>query len=124
MDFLIVFCYIIVSFGFCELCIYFNGPFDVIEKWRQFAHWIHPKFGELFTCFACLSTWCGIMFSTLNYFLIPIKFTPFNIIFADTDYWWLIIFMDAMFTCGTVWLLHQLEEMMERTGLTNNEENN
>ena len=30
--------------------------------------------------------------------------------------WYLIIFMDAMFTCGIVWLLFQLEEMLERTG--------
>lgn len=122
MDFLIIFCYIIFVFGTCELLIYFNGPFDIVERWRQFAHWVHPKFGELFTCFACLSTWVGIVFSIINYFFITVKFTPFNIIFEGTHYWWLIIFMDAMFSCGTTWLLHQLEEMMERMGITDNNE--
>ena len=114
MDFLIVFCYIIFSFGICELLIYFEGPFGIVEKWRNFTQWVHPKFGELFTCFACLSTWIGLIFSAINYWFIPIKFTPFNIIFDGLSCWWLIIFMDGMFTCGTTWLLHQLDDLMDR----------
>lgn len=119
MNFLIIFCYIIFVFGTCEILIYFNGPFDLVDKWRNFAHKIHPKFGELFTCFACLSTWVGLLFSALNYWFIPIKFTPFNIIFDGTSYWWLIIFMDGMFSCGTTWLLHQLDDMMDRVSSSN-----
>ena len=56
------------------------------------------------------------MFSIINYFFVPIPFTPFNIILGGTGMWYLILFMDAMFTCGIVWLLFQLEEMLERTG--------
>ena len=65
---------------------------------------------------ACLSTWIGILWAALDYWLIPIAITPFNIILGGTGMWYLIIFMDAMFTCGIVWLLFQLEEMWERTG--------
>lgn len=119
--FITILSYIIFAFGFAEILIFFNGPFDIVEKFRKFAHWIHPKFGELFTCVACCSTWIGLFFSALNYWVIPIKFTPFNIIFADTQLWWLILFMDGMFTCGTTWLLYQLEEMMERVGKNNDE---
>ena len=113
--------YIIFAYGFCELMVFFDGPFNIIEKFRRFAHWISDSFGKLFTCVACLSTWTGLVFSAINYFFIPISFTPFNIIFEGTDLWWLIIFMDAMFTCGTTWSLYQLEEMIER--LDNNKEN-
>ena len=113
--------YIIFSYGICELLVFFDGPFDIVEKFRKFCHWISPSFGKLFTCMACLSTWCGFIFSLINYFFIPIDFTPFNIILSDTKLWWLIIFMDGMFTCGSVWLLFQLEEMMERTGKITND---
>lgn len=122
MDFFIVFCYIFFLYGAANLMVYFNGPWDIVENFRNFAHRISPKFGELFTCIFCISTWIGGFFSALNYWLIPIKFTPFNIIFEGTNYWWLIIIMDAMFGCGTNWLLHQLEEMMERIGIINNDE--
>lgn len=116
MNFFILLCYILFAFGATELMIFFDGPFDIIEKFRRFAHYISPSFGKLFTCVACLSTWIGLLFSALNYFLIPIKFTPFNIILDDTNLWYLIIIMDGMLTCGTTWFLYQLEEMIERIG--------
>lgn len=122
LDLVIIFCYAIFAYGFSQLLIYFNGPFDIVEKFRQFAHWIHPKFGELFTCIFCASTWVGFLFSALNYWIIPVKFTPFNIILENTHMWYFIIFMDGMFTCGTTWLLHQLDEMMERIGIIGNDD--
>lgn len=121
MLFLIIFAYIFAAFGLVEILVFFNGPFDIVSKFRNFAHWVHPKFGELFTCIACCSTWIGILFSILNYWFIPIKFTPFNIVFDGTHFWWLIIFLDGMFTCGITWLLYQLEEMMERIGIIGKE---
>ena len=108
--------YILAAYGLTEILVFFNGPFDIVEKFRKFAHWLHPKFGELFTCVACTSTWIGLILSALNYFLIDITVTPFNIILEETKLWWVIIFMDGMFTCGIVWLLYQLEEMLERIG--------
>ena len=116
MDFLIVLCYIIFAYGMAELFVFFDGPFDIINKFRKFCHWISPTFGKLFSCMACLSTWIGLLWSALDYWLVPIAITPFNIILGGTGMWYLIIFMDAMFTCGIVWLLFQLEEMLERTG--------
>lgn len=116
MDFLIVFCYILMSYGFAEMMVYFNGPFNIIEHFRQFTHWVSPSFGELFNCIYCTSTWIGLIFSLVNYLFVPVDFTPFNIILGETKMWWLIMLMDGMFTCGSIWLLYQLEEMMERTG--------
>ena len=105
-----------MSFSIAEIIIYFDGPFDIVDKFRKFAQWISPGFGKMISCFACLSTWIGLIFSAINYWFVPIRFTPFNIILGDTHMWWLIIFCDSMFTCGTTWMLHQLEELMERVG--------
>lgn len=116
MEFIKIICYIIFAYGITELFVFFDGPFDIIEKFRKLCHWISPAFGKLFTCMACLSTWIGLLWSALNYWFVPISFTPFNIILGATHMWWLIILMDGMFTCGIVWILFQLEEMMERTG--------
>lgn len=105
--------YSLTLFGVGEMFIYFSGPFNILEYIRSMAHWIHPKFGELFTCIFCFSTWCGGFISALNYFLIPIHFTPFNIIFAGSGLWWLIIPFDTFFGCGVVWLLHVLDDYLE-----------
>lgn len=116
VDIVKVLSYVIMAYGLCEILVFFDGPFDLVEKFRKFCHWVSPSFGKLFTCMACLSTWIGLMMSALNYLAVPVAFTPFNIILGQTGMWWLIIFLDGMFTCGIVWLLYQLEEMMERTG--------
>ena len=116
INFFIVFCYAFFAFGMAEMFVFFDGPFDIIENFRKLAHKISSSFGKLFTCMFCISTWIGLLFSLLNYFWIPVKITPFNIILGDTNMWYLIAIMDCMFTCGSTWLLYQLEEMIERTG--------
>lgn len=108
--------YILLAFGISEMFVFFNGPFSIIGKLRDSLTNISDMAGELFGCMFCFSTWVGALLSALNYWLIPIPFTPFNIIFEEYHKWWLIIPMDMFLTCGTTWLLYQLEEMLERTG--------
>lgn len=122
MEFFIIFCYIFMSYGLTEIVVFFDGPFDIVDIFRRTCNYISPKLGQLFSCMACTSTWVGIVFSLVNYFFIDKAFTPFNIIFEGTKLWPLIIFMDAMFTCGTTWILYNMEEMFERVGNNNNEE--
>ena len=105
--------YILCSYGLTMMLIYFNGPFDIIEHFRNFVNYIHPKLGELFTCCFCLSTWIGGVFSLIDYLWIPVDITPFNMIFGSSPMWWLIIPMDSLLTCGTIWLLHLLDEYLE-----------
>lgn len=115
--------YIIFSYGISNMFVYANGPFHVFEHWRNFTHSIHEQFGELFTCMLCFSTWVGLALSLVNSLLLPtVAFTPFNIILGSVAPFWFIMIMDMGFTSGCVWLLHQLEEMMERTGITYVEE--
>lgn len=81
------------------------------------AHNIGEQFGELFTCMMCFSTWVGLALSLINNLLLPsVAFTPFNIILGTIAPFWFIMILDMGFSSAVVWLLHQLEEMMERTG--------
>ena len=118
MELVTLLSYILFSYGITTMLIYFNGPFDIIEYFRKTINAIHPKLGELFQCPFCLSLWIGGLFSIINYLWIPIKITPFNMILAGSGLWWLIIPMDAFLTCGTVWLLHVLDEYLENNSKT------
>ena len=118
MELVTLLSYILFSYGITTMLIYFNGPFDIIEYFRKTMDAIHPKLGELFQCPFCLSTWIGGLFSIINYLWIPIKITPFNMILAGSGLWWLIIPMDSFLTCGTVWLLHVLDEYLENNSKT------
>lgn len=118
MELVTLLSYILFSYGITTMLIYFNGPFDIIEYFRKTMNAIHPKLGELFQCPFCLSTWIGGLFSMINYLWIPIKITPFNMILAGSGLWWLIIPMDSFLTCGTVWLLHVLDEYLENNSKT------
>lgn len=122
MEVITLISYLLFSYGITTMFIYFDGPFDIISTFRNVMSSIHPKVGELFQCPFCLSTWVGGIFSVINYFLIPIKITPFNMILGSTHMWWLIILMDMFLTCGSVWLLHVLDEYLENNSKTYDDE--
>jgi hypothetical protein len=75
---------------------------------------IGTHFGSLFSCMMCLPTNFGIIASLVNWFFIPIAFTPFNILFGGcTGLWWLAMLCDGAFTSGIVWIIHHVEEFFE-----------
>ena len=110
--------YILFAYGMANMVVYANGPFGIFEKWRSFTHSLNESFGELFTCMICLSTWIGVVFSLVDlYLVLSLDFTPFNVVFGgDRSYALLIVLLDMCATSGAVWLLHNLEEAMERHG--------
>lgn len=114
MDFIIVFAYILCSFGLTELLVYYDGFLHIFEYIREIASKIHPHIGELFTCVVCCSSWVGILLSALNFFFIPIDFTPFNIIMGDTGMWWFIIPLDMALTAGTTMILNHIDELIDK----------
>ena len=120
-NWLIVFCYCLAAYGTCNVIAYGSGPFRIFERLRDGAERIHPHFGLLFQCMMCLPTNFGLICSLVNWFFIPIAFTPFNIIFAGyPTLWWLAMLCDAAFTSGIVWIIHQIEEFFE--GISKTEE--
>lgn len=53
-----------------SLFVYEDGPFGVFDKIR--AATVNSKFySELFSCFLCMSVWCGTA-AVLIYWLIPV----------------------------------------------------
>lgn len=115
-----IFAYIFYAYGLTTIMVYGRGPFGICEGIRKLAARISDGLGELFSCPLCFSTWVGILTSLFDtLFLKGITLTPFNIILAPLGGFWgvcLIVLLDAFFTAGFVWLLHQFEEALERHG--------
>lgn len=113
MTWLIIIAYIFVAFGFCNMVAFGSGPFKIFERIRDWSEGISEHFGLLFKCMMCLPANFGWIVSVLNWFLIPVAITPFNIILAGTGLWWLAMILDCCFTTGVVWLLYVLDEWLE-----------
>lgn len=119
---LIIFIYSIVAYGICNIIVFGSGPFRIFEKIREWSNDINEHFGQLFSCMMCLPTNLGVVLSLLNWFIIPIAFTPFNILFAGYgSLWWLAMILDGAFTSGIVWLIHHVEEYFENKVITSGE---
>lgn len=112
---LIVLCYSLMAYGACNVIVYGSGPFKVFEYIREWAANINEHFGLLFQCMMCMPTNFGLICSLVNWFFIPVAFTPFNILFTgNPSLWWLAMLCDGAFTSGTVWILHHIEEWFEK----------
>jgi hypothetical protein len=115
MYFLIVFCYILVAYGACNVIAFGEGPFHVFSRLRDWAYGISDHFAKMFTCMMCLPANFGWICSLVNWFFIPVAFTPFNIIFAGfPKLWFLALLCDGAFTTGIVYLIYILNEYLEK----------
>lgn len=115
MYFLIVFCYILVAYGACNVIAFGEGPFHVFSRLREWAYGISDHFAKMFTCMMCLPANFGWICSLVNWFFIPVAFTPFNIIFAGfPKLWFLALLCDGAFTTGIVYLIYILNEYLEK----------
>ena len=120
-SYLIVALYSIMAYGACNVIVFGSGPFKIFERIREWADDIDEHFGQLFSCMMCLPTNFGIICSLVNWFFIPIAFTPFNILFAGTGLWWLAMLCDGAFTSGIVWLINTIQEYIENKTITSGE---
>ena len=112
---LTVLCYSLVAYGACNVIVYGSGPFRIFERIREWSSMISEHFGLLFQCMMCMPTNFGLICSLVNWFFIPVAFTPFNIVFAGyPNLWWLAMLCDAAFTSGVVWIIHHIEEWFEK----------
>ena len=113
-NWLIIFCYCIVAYGFSNMMVFGSGPFRIFEHIRSISNAIGEHFGQLFSCMMCFPANLGWVLSLIDWFLIKdIAFTPFNIILAGTGHWWLALLLDCCFTSGIVWFIHHIEEYFE-----------
>lgn len=118
---LIILLYCIMAYGACNVIVFGSGPFKIFERIRYLSDYIDEHFGQLFSCMMCLPTNFGIICSLVNWFLIPVAFTPFNLVFAGTSLWWLAMLCDGAFTSGIVWIIHTVQEYIENKTITSGE---
>lgn len=115
MDWFIMTVYLITCFGISTILIDSIGPWHIFEKLHNAMSKHTPMLDELFSCYICLPTWEGIVFSALNVMFLPaFAITPFNILLGGIAPWWVIIPMDGAFTSGGVWLIHTFQSLAER----------
>ena len=111
---LIIFCYIIMTYGLSNILVHGYGPFDIIDKFRELINKVSMPIGKMFECMMCTSTNIGMFLSILDIFFINnINFTPFNILFNEPCLWYLIIPFDMFFTSGSVWVIHTIQNYIE-----------
>lgn len=108
-------CYILMAYGACNVIAFSEGPFHIFEKIRNTAFNINEHLGKAFTCMICLPANFGWICSVINWFLIPMPFTPFNIVFYGYDNLWLLALLcDGALTTGAVYLIYILNEYIEK----------
>lgn len=112
---LVIFLYIVFAYGLANLLVYGSGPFDILKRNRDFCDKYIPVVGDMLKCMMCTSANIGWISSLLNIVFLPeIKLTPYFLMIGDVTLWPLILFCDLAFTSGAVWLIHTLQEMLER----------
>jgi hypothetical protein len=107
--------YILFAYGLTNLLVYGTGPFDILEKFRNLSRKILTTLGDMLNCMMCTSTNIGWIVSLLNILLLETPLTPMMILYGDLIPWYVIIFGDACITSGAVWLIHTLQEALERS---------
>ena len=104
-----------MAYGACNVIAFSEGPFYIFSRIREWAYNISEHFGKVFTCMMCLPANFGWICSIVNWFFIPINFTPFNIIFnGNENLWFLTALCDGAFTTGVVYLMYILNEYIEK----------
>ncbi len=93
--------FILVAYGITNIMVYssifYNMRLVIINNSKFF--------GDLIQCMMCTSFWVGVILSAF-------VFSP-SIIFGFTTHP-LSLFIDACLASGSVWLLHTLQEYLEK----------
>lgn len=114
MNWFILFCYIWFAYGMTVIVTQSIGPFYIFLRLRLWAENISDNFGMLFKCPLCFPTNVGWVFSLVNWFLLPIPITPFNMILSGTGLWWLAMIFDACLTGGICHLLWNIDDYIDK----------
>ena len=118
MKWFILVCYICFAYGISYIVTNSYGPKNIFLRLREWAEDVGPNFGMLFRCMICFPTNVGILFSLINWFLIPVAITPFNIIFADYHTWYigiLVAFMDGCLTGGICKVIYNIDDFIDKS---------
>ena len=115
MSWFVLICYILFSYGISVIFTQGIGPFNIFYRLRLWADSISDNFGMLFRCMLCFPTNVGWVFSLFNWFLLPVAISPFNMILAGTDLWWLAAIMDGCLTGGICHFLWNIDDFVDKS---------
>jgi len=80
---------------------------SIFKWWRNlWSRWSPNFFGELFSCMICLPFYVGIL---LSLFIFSVSG-----VYLGVGSVYLAAFLDGCFASGGVWLIHSLQEKLER----------
>ena len=108
-----LFIFTMAVYGISSALVYFDGPFRIISRFREFMS-KSETFNELLSCMFCLPTNIGIILSAIA-LASGIYFTPFSNVFGGTSLWWLSIVMDGFYCGGMTFMLDTLQSKLEKT---------
>lgn len=102
--------FILVSYGVSNIIVYGS----IFKGFREFSKRISPNFfGVLFSCMMCTPFWVGVLLSTTFQIMGYDGMSP--LVSGGVSNIFLSIFLDACLSSGGVWLIHNFQEMMERS---------
>jgi hypothetical protein len=111
---LTIFIFIFSVYGFSNMIVYTSGPFKIFDYLKIIGGKIHPDIEHLLSCMICLPTWAGIILSLINIFLLKnVYITPANLLIHNTNYWPIILLLDAGFASGISWLINTIQLWFE-----------
>lgn len=105
------FIFILICYGACNSIIFgsiFEWQRNLLAKLGTGGYSLY----KLFTCFMCLGTWMGFIMSVIYSKLGYSNLTPMGSIGMDNSF--MVIFLNGMVTAGGVWLIHTVQEALER----------
>lgn len=103
-------------YGIANTIIFANGPFHIFRKMHVYLADKHPMLDEMTTCFICLPWWIGMTISTANLILFPYcDTTPMMNLIGEGGAWYAVIFLDGAIASACSWLIHTMQEALERT---------
>lgn len=107
--------FLLVAYGISNILVFGS----IFKGWRTFWSNVSPNFfGTLFTCMICLPTYIGffgswLIWSPTEYYGIVNESLSFMGLFTIPK-GLISVFIDGCLTSGSVWLIHTLQEGIER----------
>lgn len=116
MSWFILFAYTAFVYGISILFTQSIGPGAIFFRLRRWANKVGDNFGLLFRCMTCFPTNVGWIFSLFDWFLIKdVAISPFNMIFAGTNLWWLAMILDACYCAGVCHFVANLDDFIDKS---------
>jgi hypothetical protein len=107
--------FLLIAYGISNIIVFGS----IFKGWRTFWSTVNPNFfGTLFTCMICLPTYVGflgswLVWSPTEYYGIVNDSLSFMGLFTIPK-GLISVFLDGCLTSGSVWLMHTLQEAVER----------